>query len=148
MRRDRNSEEPSCLALFSEGQAISLTGTVAETDLFLFTVPAGLLGASGRLEVFFGASMTNNANAKVIRVYFGGTLMYTQTPVSVAVVMGQAHVQNRGAVNAQVCVDNGSGALITAAVDTSQSVIVRITGQLANAGDVFTLQSIRGLVLR
>lgn len=137
--------------VLQSGAAATLTGTLAETVLATLTVPAGWLGANGSAELADALwSMTNNANSKTLRARLGGIggfAFWSQAVTTSASARGMGRVQNANATNAQKAYSgasfgNSASAILTGAIDTSVAQTIVITGQLANAGDTLTLESL------
>ena len=60
--------------------AFVLTGTTFAATLATITIPAGLIGANGKVKFYPLWSNTNNANTKTLRVVLNGvTTVYTAT---------------------------------------------------------------------
>lgn len=145
--------------LAQTGVAVAaLTGTTAETTLATVTVPAGMLGPNGALDILALWTFTNSANVKTLRVRLGGllgTAFLETTQTATAAAQTTTRIFNRGSVASQVGFvasvvsggGNSTGAIVTSAIDTSAAVSLVITGQLANAGESITLQdySVRAL---
>lgn len=128
--------------------AVPHTGDTTEAVLASVTVPAGLMGPNGRVEIFAHWSCSNNANNKTFAVKFGGASYLAAVQTATASVRVDVYVANRNANNSQVGHGNTlnsfgatANAKVTSAVDTGADVIVQITGTLANAGDTITLES-------
>lgn len=127
--------------------AVSHTGNTNDTTLATVTVPAGAMGANGRLRITSLWSTTNNANNKTGRVKFGGTTYTSSVIANNASYRTQTEVSNRNATNSQVGYPGGSGlggstaVVVTTAVDTTAEVTVLLTGQLASGADTITLES-------
>lgn len=131
---------------------LAVTGTVNETTLATVTIPAGVMGISGGIEIRTVWSVTNSANAKTLRVRFGGGAgtAYVSIGVTTSATVSDIHrIRNRGAANSQVSsfasaagsFTTTGGAIVTSSVDTTAAVDVVITGQLANSGETITLES-------
>ncbi len=125
----------------------SLTGTLIETTLATITVPGNTMGANGRIEIETIWSFTNSANNKTARVKFGGTTLQNIVLTTNNSMRTSCFIANRNNTASQVAPPNsstGSGAttnaIITAAIDTTSSVSITITGQLANTGETITLE--------
>ena len=125
----------------------SVTGTAAETTLATITVPANTMGANGRIEIETLWSYTNSANNKQLRIKFGSLTAQNITATNTNSLRVSCFVANRNNTSAQVAPPNsstGSGATTnsvqTAAIDTTASVSIAITGQLANTGETITLE--------
>lgn len=59
--------------LFRDNSDHAVTGTVAETTMASFTVPANTIGPTGALHIMFSGSLTGAAGIKTIKAYFGAT---------------------------------------------------------------------------
>jgi hypothetical protein len=133
--------------------AQSVTGTTTETTLATITIPAGLMGANGRIEIETLWSFTNSANNKIMRTKFGGTSYSAVTATTRASFRTSAFVANRNATNSQVGGQNGgigtelgpygtgTGSPTTTAIDTTSAVNITLTAQLANTGETITLEA-------
>lgn len=132
--------------------AVSAPADTNEDVLYTCTVPAGAMGANGSLRVAFAASLTNNANAKTLRVRLGGasgTIYFQGNTASMAGWNGQIAISNRNAANSQVGANAGSSvgglgnsAIVTSAVDTTLATTLLITCQKATAVDTCTLERV------
>lgn len=128
--------------------AIPLTGTTSETDYVLVTVPGGAMGPNGQIRITTLTSAgANNANAKNVRYRFGGSAFQNFSLASTLSNEGQRTISNRNSVSSQVAASasgstfgNSGAAVATAAIDTSASFDIRLTGLLANAGDTLTME--------
>lgn len=119
------------------------TGDTAEFTMATITIPANVLGANGQVVVEAYWSSNSATNSKTQRIRFGGTQFGAQ------VGSGQywrqsVRIANRGAANSQVG-SNGNPAFgnansVTAAIDTTASVDITITGQLSVGTDTITLE--------
>lgn len=134
--------------------AVPVTAPADTTEdvLYTCTVPANAMGANGVLRITTRWTITNNANAKTLRVHLGGIGGVDYMGNSVSGVSAQQHqilIQNRGATNSQY----GFGASqapfqaqvaapITSAVDTTAATTIVITGQKAVGTDTITLESV------
>jgi len=110
------------------------------------------MGPNGALRVTVVRSQTNSANTKSLRFRLGGLsgaqLMIT-TSAAFASFVGQRLIQNRNSQSSQVSgpetivnsFNLSTGAIATAAIDTSVAQNFVISGQLANAGETLTLES-------
>jgi hypothetical protein len=122
-----------------------------EDILATITIPAGAMGANGRIRITHEWSWTNDANAKTCKVRFGGAAgtayhsssLTTQTPMKVT-----TEIANRNSASSQF----GSSLVLfgvtgitslttTSAVDTTAATTIVITGQKAASGDTLTLES-------
>lgn len=129
--------------------ASSITGTTAETTLGTVTIPAGLIGANGQVEVVTAWTVTNSANNKVMKVVFGGSNIMATTVTTVATQQTYQRIANRNSEEAQVSfspfsvsgLSNTSTAISTFTVNTAVDTVVNFTGTLANTGETITLES-------
>jgi hypothetical protein len=134
--------------LAASAVAASHTGDTLEAALATIAIPAGAMGPNGQLRVTTQWTYTNSANAKNLRVRFGGTSgtsFLAQASTTTATAQFQNRIANRGAANSQVGNNNtaygtSSSAVVTSAVDTSAAVNLVISGQLTNAGEMITLE--------
>ena len=132
--------------------AAAHTGNTAETTLASVVIPAGAMGPNGRVRITSLWSATNNANNKTMRHKFGGTNYSAQNMTTHLGWRHETEIGNRGAANTQIgntsnVFGSQAGVPNTSAVDTASPATVLITGQLANAADVITLESYRLEVL-
>ena len=127
--------------LYNLATPVVLTGTTAETTLLTITIPAALMGLIGRLNILSFFALTNNANNKTLRAAIVANNVTTQ-----CVVQGAASMAATGFnfwllnLNSATAQRNNSSALF--AFDTTASMDLRITGQLANAADSMTLNTL------
>jgi hypothetical protein len=119
----------------------SNTGT-GETDLHSYTTPASTLAADGdKLEFEFGGNMPDATATITIKVYFGGTQIYTSGAITLS-GSGDYHVSgflvrvNSTTVRAIVSGIHRSGVPLTSSDYTevtgltlSNTNIIKITGQ-------------------
>ncbi len=136
--------------LAASAAASSHTGDTNETTLATITVPANALGANGYVVIESLWTVTNSANNKIVRTKFGATTMMSATFTTQATYNNLVRISNRNATNSQVSSTTTVGAggwgqstsaTNTAAIDTTASVSVTLTGQLANTGETITLES-------
>lgn len=137
-------------ALYSSVVTDGGTGAVStEVTLGTVAVAGNLLGIRGMLHIliFFNLSGTNNT--KTLRLKFGGSTVFTKAYAAgtQGFKMLEVWIANQGATNVQ----DGNGHVtgdttahemagaITAAIDTTTSQNVVVTGQTANAADELTL---------
>ena len=149
--------EAGRLLLAQNSNPIAITGTVTDqsgpsgTDRAIITIPAGILLANGSAEIETLWSYTNSANAKNLRVRFGGTsgTVYLNTsPTTTGCVQNVCIIRNSNATNSQkgflaaASSHFGSAAsTTTSAIDTTAAVDIVIGGQLTNTGETITLES-------
>jgi len=123
--------------LYNLATPVVLTGTTAETTLLTITIPAALMGLIGRLNILSFFALTNNANNKTLRAKIGANTVAVQGAASMAATGFNFWLLNLNSAAAQ---RNNSSALF--AIDTTESIDLRITGQLANAADSMTLNTL------
>lgn len=130
------------------GAPVPLTGSTVETTLATITIPGGLMGPNGSVEIIPLFSHTNNANLKTIRVKFGGTAYAALAASTTTNTQSLVRITNANSVSAQKGFGNPlagfgttAGVLVTSAVDTNAAVTVLITGQLAVGTDTLTLEN-------
>ena len=133
--------------LFCNDPNKSLTGTVAETELFRQIVPANLIGVSGALVVVPLFSNNNSVGNKTLRIKFGGTTFSEATNTANLTCQIFKFITNT-ALNAQISsalsalgFGAAAGDHVIGAIDTTIDQYVTITGQLANALDTMTLEA-------
>lgn len=145
----------ACLELvdvWMDHLAKSVTGTTAETLLASITIPPNAMGPMGFLEIVTLWSNNSNANNKQARIRLGGIggAQPLSLGISANISMQQiTWLRNRGVHNSQIGynantgsgIGSSSGAVFTAAVDTSLPQDLVFTGQLNVAGDTLTLES-------
>lgn len=131
------------------GTQVSHTGDTNEFTFATVTLPANSMGANGQLRITALWSFTASTNAKTMRVKFGDT--YFAAP-SVSTTGQQSYqdivfVRNRNNTASQVGgpanyqgTGASTGALVTAAVDTTAAVTILFTGQLASSGETVSLE--------
>ena len=127
-----------------DNSSTSLTGSLIETTLKTFTVPANTIGATGGIRVLVAGTLTGVAGTKTMRLKFGGTTLatITQAAGTTSDWYFDAWCYNT-ATNAQrwFIQRNGNDVLtssfdyITSALDTTQNQILLVSGQLGNVGD-------------
>lgn len=131
----------------ANGTGSTLTGTTAETEIGTYTMPGGILGATGMVRVTAFYSMVGTASTKAPRIKFGGNNFVANT--NAAAVLSQSLIGlviNKTAAT-QTCTALGSatglGAVVSSslslAVDTTAPVVIQFTGQLGSAADSITL---------
>ncbi len=138
--------------LAQSGVQVSHTGNTNETALATIAIPAGAMGANGRVRVTALWGHTNSVNNKTCRIRFGGTsgtIVYSITNTTTAHHRAQVEGANRNATGSQVWAPNGltgsfgatSGSLVTGAIDTTAAVDIVILGTLASSGETISLES-------
>lgn len=146
--------------IFAQSAVSSTIGAVAtETVLATITIPGGSLGANGFLELWTWTTVTNGANNKTQYVRLGGaagTIVVNASVTTNNGVARQTIIANRNSQSSQISLapsgNNAGGtgqftsAYATAAVDTSASWDLVISGQKANSGDTYTLEGYKLLI--
>lgn len=124
----------------------SLTGTVTETNMATATAPAGAMGTTGALRITVaGSAAANNANAKNLRLKFGGTTYQTIALASVLSGQGMSVIRNLTAASQKAfggSVGTSTTAAVTSAVNTGVDVPILVTGQLGVTTDTMTLDGV------
>lgn len=123
--------------LYNLATPIVLTGTTAQTTLLTITIPAALMGSIGRLNLLSFFALTNNANNKTLRAGIGANNINVAGAASMAATGFNFWLLNLNSATAQ---RNNSSTLF--AIDTTASMDLIITGQLANAADSITLNTL------
>ena len=123
--------------LYNLATPVVLTGTTAMTTLLTITIPAALMGSIGRLTMISFFALTNNANNKTLRAAVGANQVAVQGAASLAATGFNFWLLNLNSATAQ---RNNSSTSFT--IDTTASMDLIITGQLANAADSMTLNTL------
>jgi hypothetical protein len=138
------------------------TGNLTNTKVASVLVPAGAMGANGRLDIETNWSNNNNANNKTRNIYFGAAddltgTNYSNTVQTTSIVTYFLHsIQNmnsaasqQGTVSAAASGAPGAfGAVGSSTVNTANAAYVVFSVQLANAGDTCGLDHYRVLLTR
>ncbi len=139
------------IKIFSLSTPFSLSGTTNAVTLATatITIPAGLLGANGKLKIYPLWSTTNNANQKILRLNIGGVLCSTMTSQSVPNNSGLLIIRNINSESAQKCssglvagIGSSFGSIAVTTIDTTAATTITITGQLAVGTDTLTLEDL------
>ena len=137
------------IKIFSLSAPFVLTGPTSIVTLATITIPAGLLGANGKLKIYPLWSTTNNANAKTLRLNFGGAVCSTMTSQSVPNNSGLLIIRNINSESVQKCssglvagIGASVGSIAVLAIDTTAATTITITGQLAVGTDTLTLEDL------
>ena len=123
--------------LYNLATPVVLTGTTSETTLLTITIPAALMGLIGRLNFASFFALTNNANNKTIRAKIGANSLNVASAASLNATGFNFWLLNLNSATAQ---RNNNAAFF--AIDTTVSMDLIITGQLANAADSMTLNAL------
>lgn len=113
------------------------------------TIPAGLLGANGQLEVETLWSFTNSANNKVTKLLFGTLDLNTLTVTTNATMQNRNRIANRASEAVQIgftpYTASGDGqstsALSAGTEDTSAAVTLTWSGTPAAANEYIAVES-------
>ena len=137
------------IKVFSLSAPVVLTGTTSATTLATITIPAGLLGANGKLKIYPLWATTNNANVKTLRVNIGGLLCTTMVSQNVPNNSGLVIIRNTNNEAAQKCssglvagIGSSTGSIAPLTIDTTAATTITITGQLAVGTDTLTLEDL------
>ena len=137
------------IKVFSLSAPVSLTGSTSAVTLATITIPAGLLGANGKLKIYPLWATTNNANAKTLRLNLGVAVCSTMTSQSVPNNSGLLIIRNINSESVQKCssglvagIGSSFGSIASPTVDTTASTTITITGQLAVGTDTLTLEDL------
>lgn len=127
--------------------ANSTTSGTGEDDLSSVTITGGTIGATGSIEVMACGTITGAAGNKTLKLYFGATAIITSaTAAGTADWMLRARISNTATGAQRILTEwsdhqsatNYNQDYITAAIDTTSSVIVKVTGECANGADTIT----------
>ena len=137
------------IKVFSLSAPVSLTGSTSAVTLATITIPAGLLGANGKLKIYPLWATTNNANQKTLRAIFSGSTCSTMVSQSVPNNSGLVIIRNTNSESAQKCssglvagIGASSGSIAVLTVDTTAATTLVISGQLAVGTDTLTLEDL------
>ena len=137
------------IKIFSLSAPVSLTGSTSVVTLATITIPAGLMGANGKLKIYPLWATTNNANTKTLRALFSGSTCTTMPTQSVPNNSGLVIIRNTNNEAAQKCssglvagIGSSTGSIASITIDTTAATTVTITGQLAVGTDTLTLEDL------
>ncbi len=126
-----------------------MTGSTSVATLATITIPAGLMGANGKLKIYPLWATTNNANIKTLRLNIGGMLCSTMVSQSIPNNSGLLIIRNTNNEAAQKCssglvagIGTSSGSIASTTIDTTAATTITITGQLAVGTDTLTLEDL------
>jgi len=143
-------------------RAVTVTGTVADSVVGeTVTVPAGLLGAGGSIEIkYLADGITNSANAKTANIRWGttsgsgctgNTSVNVGTNANITKLQSVTRLTNKDSVSSQATFINGAftspygtaaSAAATAAVDTSAVSYMCMTQAIPTAAETTTWEYI------
>lgn len=138
----------TCESTISQTISGNLATNTSIATLATLVIPAGVMGATGRIETNIQAQYLNSANNKTIACAFGGTNYYNNAFTTSGRVSFVAGMRNKNATNAQQAVNidaatglgSTTGTLTTAAVDTIAAVNVTLTGTVAAANEFLVIE--------
>lgn len=127
----------------------SVTGTATETALGTLTIPAGLITASGSVEITTLWTSTNSANNKQYLIRYSGVAgtpyaNFTNTTsinFQLLTIISNANSTGSqiGQPSSSLTYATTSSAQATSSVDTTAATTVSINGKLTNTGETITL---------
>lgn len=129
--------------------AVSHTGDTAKTTVATVTLPGGLVGLNGSVEIITLWSNTGNANNKTVRIELGSTAymaMVLTTNIgaqgwtSIRAVNSQSSQKGHGPGTTTQFGTTGN-AMVTSSLDLSADQTLTFSVQLASAGDTAALES-------
>jgi len=137
------------IKIFSLSAPFPVTNSTSVVTLATITIPAGLMGANGKLKIYPLWSTTNNVNQKTLRAIFSGSTCSTMVSQSVPNNSGLLIIRNTNSESAQKCssglvagIGSSTGSIASPTVDTSAATTITITGQLAVGTDTMTLEDL------
>lgn len=135
--------------LASSGAALSHTGDTSKTALATIPIPAGAMGANGRLRITTHWTVTGSTNSKTTSYEYGGGVFFSVSTTTAATVgwREQREIVNRNSASSQVCLrasSLGTGTLTasttTAAVNTASAQDLIFYATLTDSGETVTLE--------
>jgi hypothetical protein len=127
-------------------QVVAPTDTTNESTLFSFTLPGGLLGPNDSLRIGAHMSCDNNANSKILRVRFGGSIALSSGTVTTAAYSHMnVIIANRNSRTAQTTRMSYSYAGANGgplAINTTVDQLITVTIQKGVATDNAALESV------
>lgn len=135
----------------------TLAANTDEQTAYTLEIPANTLGENGGIRVTSLWSMTNNANAKTVRYYYGAFNFTSINNANGGSAETMSRFQNFGATNVQrgfnptssaTYPGTSTAAILTGTVDSTAAVNLIITGQKASAGDSMILVGVLVEVFR
>lgn len=134
---------------YSGGTAAPLN--TSENILATGKIPAGALGLTGALRIFLSFVLTNNANAKTLRVRLGGisgSVIWSQAAANAGVCRADISCGNTGTASSNVSTamtqldaTMQTAAAVTTTVDTSVALTLVVTCEKASGADNIVLNS-------
>ena len=138
----------TCTSTISQSISGNLASTTGIKTLATLTLPANILGISGRFETTVEQQSFGSANAKTVTYAFGGTTYYTFPNTTNTITVCMSGMRNKNSTNVQqaTCVSTSTGmsattgALITAAIDTTANVNIDLKGTVAAANEYICIE--------
>lgn len=132
----------------------AFAGSIARQTLITLTLPGGLMGLNGSLDLESLWSATNNANAKTPTVVFGGNDVSTSALTSAAAIHDTRLIMNKASAALQIAqagaATGGWGSAGSAstylAVNTAADVTLKYDLQKATATDWAGIEAFRAWV--
>ena len=143
---------PASPTAFSTIGPGAYTAATARTTLITLTLPAGIMGLSGSIEMESIWSATNNANVKTPTAVFGSSDLLPTPLTSIHVSHDMRIVANRGSAAAQVAFagtgsaggwGGAAAALNYGAVNTAVNVTLKFDATKDTATDWLGIESFR-----
>lgn len=137
---------PSGTLTAAVGSGSGYTGVTTEVQMAGAVIPGGLLGANGAVIAEANWAHNNSAGAKVAKVAFGGSTVFSASSTTTLGIDIRKRVQNRAA-NSQiirVAVDTGAAQAVAPSllsIDTTADVTVGLMGSIATATDTLVLEN-------
>lgn len=144
------------VTLAQSGSSVSLTGTITETVLATYTLPANLVAPWSTIEMFHTWSYTNSANSKTIRTKhcavgggITGDTYYSYASTTTATLQAFTAIRCNNSLSSQK--GWGIGTTGPSGYGTISSTLraftrgltsasdINLTAQLANTGETITL---------
>lgn len=126
----------------------TVTGTTAETNLAPLSITGGTVGATGALHIVAAGTITNvGSGAKDIRLVLGSTTIATVSRtaanaqdwvIDAWMFNTSASAQRWRILHSTADATTLTGDYTTSAIDTSSTVTLKVTGELADATDTIT----------
>jgi hypothetical protein len=147
-RSDGTNWVPMAPITYLDSPQAAITGSLTETALATITIPGGLLGTKGQIEVSALWSYTNNANSKSLKVKLGATAFLSVSKTTTANDQTYTRIMNLTASTQEGLTNASEGAVgataianTTGAIDTTADAALTLTATLGNVADTITLKS-------
>lgn len=137
------------VAIVDAGPGAYTQTTGGQRTFLSITLPGGILGNYGGVEIDQIHSVSNSANVKTIFSRLMPATFYSNTPTTTATIRSKCGFDNIGSQSAQIQrhTDFGGGTgqsssiIAQYAIDTSVDQTLTLVGQLANATDFIVLNT-------